>query len=165
MNYIQALIEEIKMESVVTAKMLERVPEDKYDWKPHQKSMSLIALATHLADICSWPELMIDSPELDFAKMDFNPTPIANASELMQKFNTSLATGLKALEKANDKIMADTWTMRHGERIIETISKWEAIRHSVSQTIHHRAQLGVYLRLLDIPIPGTYGPSADDTSF
>lgn len=165
MNYIQALIEEIKEESVITAKMLERVPEDKYDWQPHPKSMTMIALATHLADISSWPELMIDSPELDFAKMDFKPTPIANGTELMQLFRTSLEKGSKALEKANDTLMAETWTMRHGERIIASISKWEAIRHSVSQTIHHRAQLGVYLRLLDIPIPGTYGPSADDTAF
>jgi len=159
---IPLLLKEIEQEANATRKMLAIIPEDKYDWKPHEKSMSMQQLAVHIAEIPQWVQLAIETEELDFAQ-GYAPSVCNNNGDLLQIFDTSVAAGINALEKADDVLLLNgTWTMRAGEHLIATLSKYETIRHSISQTIHHRAQLGVYLRLLNIPIPGTYGPSADE---
>ena len=159
---IPLLLKEIEQEANATRKMLAIIPEDKYDWKPHEKSMSMRQLAVHIAEIPQWVQLAIETEEIDFAQ-GYAPSVCHNNTELLQIFTSSLSAGINALEKADDVLLLNgTWTMRAGEHLIATLSKYETIRHSISQTIHHRAQLGVYLRLLNIPIPGTYGPSADE---
>jgi uncharacterized damage-inducible protein DinB len=159
---IPLLLKEIEQEANATRKMLAIIPEDKYDWKPHEKSMSMQQLAVHIAEIPQWVQLAIETEELDFAQ-GYAPSVCNNNADLLQIFDTSVAAGINALHKADDVLLLNgTWSMRVGEQHIATLSKYETIRHSISQTIHHRAQLGVYLRLLNIAIPGTYGPSADE---
>lgn len=165
MSTIPALLKELNAEAVTTRKMLERVPEDKYDWQPHPKSMSIRQLATHIAELPGWVSITFDTSELDFASNPYQQVPIHNNKELLQYFDKSLSEGRAALEKATDVQLEEPWTLRNGEQVYSTRPKAEVIRMAYCQTVHHRAQLGVYLRLLNIPIPGSYGPSADEPSF
>lgn len=165
MNLVQLLLNEMDQEAQITRKMLERVPNDKWDWKPHEKSMSMKSLTVHIAELPGWVSMGLSTSELDFEKMDYKPTEANSNSELLQLFEKSLESGRASLRNAKEEDLLPTWTMRSGEKIHAVMTKYEVIRHSFSQTIHHRAQLGVYLRLLNIPIPGTYGPSADETNF
>jgi uncharacterized damage-inducible protein DinB len=145
--------------------MLERVPDDKFDWQPHKKSMTLRQLATHVAELPSWVSMTLTTDELDFAKNPYQPVKINNKADLLTYFEQSLAEGKEELSYAQENQLSQPWTLRNGDQIYSTSSKAEVIRMSYNQIVHHRAQLGVYLRLLDIPIPGSYGPSADETSF
>jgi uncharacterized damage-inducible protein DinB len=165
MDIIPLLKKEILEESVATRKMLERIPDDKLSWKPHEKSMTIQSLAVHIAELPAWVSMGLNTSELDFAKMDYKPTPVSSTKDIVQLFDKSLATGLEALDKAKEEDLWPTWTMRSGDKIFSVWTKYEVIRHAFAQTSHHRAQLGVYLRLLNIPIPGSYGPSADETGF
>jgi uncharacterized damage-inducible protein DinB len=165
MTMMQSFLKEMDRESVTTRKMLERVPDDKYDWKPHEKSMSLKQLATHIAEIPSWVPMVLDTPELDFAAIDYKPEDIHNSKELIRYFEKTLQESKAALSGADDSQLKDTWTMRSGDKIFDSSPKDKVLREVFCQVVHHRAQLGVYLRLLNIPIPGSYGPSADENSF
>jgi uncharacterized damage-inducible protein DinB len=162
---IQSLTREMKRESEVTRKMLERVPEDKLDWKPHEKSMTMRSLATHIAELPSWVTMALTTSELDFADNPYKPVLINTNAELLSHFESSLASGLTQLSKAKEDDLLPDWTLRNGDVIYSVESKADVIRMSFCQIVHHRAQLGVYLRLLDIPIPGSYGPSADEMNF
>jgi uncharacterized damage-inducible protein DinB len=165
MSLIQMFLKELDMESKTTRKMLSRVPDDKYDWQPHPKSMTIRRLATHVAELPSWIAMTLTTSELDFASSPYKPEVINNTAELMNYFEKNLADGKDHLEGAKEEQLSDSWTLRNGEEIYSTSPKSEVLRMTYSQIIHHRAQLGVYLRLLDVPIPGSYGPSADDMSF
>lgn len=158
-------LRQLQEEARVTRLMLERVSEDKFDWKPHSKSMSLIQLATHVAELPSWIGVVLDTDELDFANFNYQPEPISSRADLLAYFERELADGLSRLNNGDETPLSQMWTMRTGETIHSSQSKADMIRHTISQIIHHRAQLGVFLRLLDIPIPASYGPSADDPSF
>jgi uncharacterized damage-inducible protein DinB len=164
-SMLQIFLKELDAESVTTRKMLERVPSDKFGWKPHEKSMSLIQLATHVAELPSWISMTLTTDELDFAANPYTPEVVNNTEELVAYFERSLAEGRAHLLSAREEQLEEPWTLRNGEQIYSTSSKAEVIRMSLSQIIHHRAQLGVYLRLLNIPIPGSYGPSADEMNF
>ncbi|MDQ6610047.1 MAG: DinB family protein [Bacteroidota bacterium] len=165
MDIIPLLLKEMETEAVTTRKMLKLVPSDKLDWKPHEKSMSLQVLSVHLAELPSWVSMALTTSELDFAAMDYKPTTISNANDLITLFEGSYNSGHEALMKAKEEDLLPSWTMRSGDKIHGVMTKYEVIRHAFSQTTHHRAQLGVYLRLLNIPIPGSYGPSADEMIF
>ena len=165
MNLVPALLKEMEAEAVITRKMLHLVPVDKLAWKPHDKSMSMQNLAVHIAELPSWVSMGLSTTGIDFATMDYKPTPVKNNDELIALFETSYKAGHVALQNATEDDLLPEWTMRSGEQIHSVMTKYEVIRHSFSQTTHHRAQLGVYLRLNNIPIPGSYGPSADETSF
>jgi uncharacterized damage-inducible protein DinB len=163
MNIIIPFFEkQLKEEADSTRKMLKIVPDDKYDWKPHPKSMSVQRLATHIAELPGWIPMGIQTDVLDFSAGDYKPTPIKNNSELLAVFEENQKNALEALSKTTDQFLQNPWTMKDGDQIFLTITKEDVIRLAISQTIHHRAQLGVFLRLLNIPIPGTYGPSADE---
>lgn len=162
MNIIELLLKEVDAEAVTTRKMLERVPTDKLQWQPHPKSMIMEHLAVHIAELPSWISMALHTSELDFAANPYQPTPVKDAKDLLNLFEQSLNSGKTALQQAKEEDLLPSWTLRNGEQIYMTITKYEVIRHSLNQIIHHRAQLGVYLRLLDIPIPGSYGPSADE---
>lgn len=155
-------LNELEMEAASTRKMLAIVPDDKYDWRPHPKSMTIRALATHVAEIPGWISSVMKNDVLDFAKTPYSPKVINNTSELLAHFEDSVAAGKAVLVDANESKLNNRWVMKSGDDIFMDLSKAEAIRHSLSQHIHHRAQLGVFLRLLNIPIPGVYGPSADE---
>jgi uncharacterized damage-inducible protein DinB len=165
MTFMQSFLEELEKESITTRKMLERVPDDKYSWKPHEKSMDLRQLATHIAEIPGWIGLILTTSELDFANNQYKPVEVNCKGDLIQLFENSLETGKSQLANANDSQLKETWTMRNGDQIYDTSPKSEVLRGVFCQVVHHRAQLGVYLRLLNVPIPGSYGPSADENSF
>jgi uncharacterized damage-inducible protein DinB len=109
--------------------------------------------------------MTLNTDELDFAKSEYKQEPIQNTEELMDYFEKCLVKGREVLKNGKEIDLEKQWTLRNGEQIYSTSPKRDVIRMSLSQIIHHRAQLGVYLRLLNIPIPGSYGPSADDMSF
>lgn len=165
MSQIEALVKEMDQEAATTRKMLSRIPDDKYDWKPHEKSMTIRQLATHIAELPSWVSLALDTDELDFATSPYNPQVINNTNELMALFEKEYAAGKERLQLATEADLLPNWTLRNGEEVYSVNTKGETIRHAYCQVVHHRAQMGVYLRLLDIPIPGSYGPSADEMNF
>ena len=165
MSMIQMLLKEMDNEAKTTCKMLERVPDDKYDWKPHEKSMTIRQLATHIAELPTWVSMVLTTSELDFATSPYQPKNIANTKDLLRYFEESLADGRTHLFKATEKDLEPDWTLRNGKEIYSVNSKAEVIRMAYCQIVHHRAQLGVYLRLLNVPIPGSYGPSADEMNF
>lgn len=162
MTQIALIQKELENEALTTRKLLALVPAEKFDWKPHPKSMVMMNLATHIAELPTWVSMVLSTDELDFAVNEYKPTVVKDNKELIELFEKSLADGLSLLDDSKEDLLAKTWTLRMGEQILTTGSKADMIRHALSQIIHHRAQLGVYLRLLDIPIPGSYGPSADE---
>lgn len=165
MEILPLLLKELEFETGVARKMLALVPEDKYDWQPHQKSMTMKQLAVHLAELPSWITLGLTTAELDFETSPYVPTPITTTADLLNILEQSYRSGKSSLESATENDLLPGWTLRNGKQILAVMNKYEIIRHSLNQITHHRAQLGVYLRLLNIPIPGTYGPSADDMNF
>lgn len=162
---INVFLKELEAESKTTKKMLSIVPNDKYDWKPHPKSMNIRSLATHIAELPTWIKLALTTDGLDFASAPYDPEVINSTKELLDLFERSLVEAKEHLVAKNENVLNETWTLRNGEAVYSTDSKAETIRHALSQIIHHRAQLGVNLRLLNIPIPGSYGPSADENNF
>lgn len=165
MSQTQIFLKELDQESQTTRKMLQRVPHDKYDWQPHEKSMTIRQLATHIAELPSWISMTLNTSELDFAKNPYQPVMVNDTDQLMNYFERMLLDGRAYLARATDEELLPDWTLRNGAEIYSKSPKSEVIRMTISQIIHHRAQLGVYLRLLNVPIPGSYGPSADDMNF
>ncbi len=155
------LKKELEQEASTTRKMLSIIPNDKYSWKPHEKSMDIKTLATHIADLPSWPEMILRTSELDFENNTHQVDDVNNTVALIQFFDRSVEKSIKALESAKIEALDEMWALRSGDKIFSEDTKYEVIRMSLAQQIHHRAQLGVCLRLLNIPIPGSYGPSAD----
>lgn len=165
MNIISLLLKELEQEAETTRKMLALVPADQFDWQPHPKSMTMKMLSVHIAELPSWITMGLETDELDFASSPYEPAQVDSNSDLIQIFEQSLEKGRNSLQNASEDNLLPKWTLRTGEHIHVVMTKYEIVRHAFSQTIHHRAQLGVYLRLLNIPIPGSYGPSADEMNF
>lgn len=164
MTFIDYFKKQFVAEGETTRKMLSRIPEGQWDYKPHPKSMDLKRLATHIADLPGWLHMTFTTDEIDFAK-PYEQPQVNTTKDLMNYFESRYAAGLSTLVPENETLLDKPWTLRKGETIYSTDPKIEIIRMSLSQQIHHRAQLGVYLRLLDILIPGSYGPSADEGVF
>jgi len=162
MTTVQKLLKEMQEEANTTRKMLAIVPTDKMDWQPHPKSMTVRALATHIAELPSWVNMTLDTSELDFAATPYNPKKLNDNAELMAYFESTLADANARLSKAADADLLPNWVLRNGDIILADRTKEEVLRMTYCQVVHHRAQLGVFLRLLNIPIPGSYGPSADE---
>ncbi len=159
----QALIEEVIRESAATRKMLERVPDDKFDYKPHERSMSLNRLASHVAEIPLWTQFTIDLDVLDLGTGNFTPFAAKDTAELLARHDENIAKAIKALESADDETLMKVWTLKNGEHQIMAAPKIHILRGMTSNHLyHHRGQLSVYLRMLDVPVPGMYGPSNDE---
>ena len=165
----QALLPEFDMEMANTRKTLERVPEAKFGWKPHEKSFSMLALATHLATLPSWGAITIQRDSIDIAPEGEPPPtnePAKSVEDLLHRFDENVATTRAALAAASDEDLFKTWTLFKGGKEIFSLPRVAALRSFVmNHNIHHRAQLGVYLRLNDVAVPSIYGPSADEGSF
>ena len=157
-------IAELKRESGSTRKMLDRVPVEHFTWKPHVKSNSLQQLAKHIANLPNLIVAVITMDERDVLNSGVPPLPpVETKEQLMALFESSLEKALNALENADESKMQDLWKLRAGEHVIVSASREEAIRFMYfGHSIHHRGQLSVYLRLLDVPVPSTYGPTADE---
>ncbi len=161
------LVTDLEQEADKTRKLLALVPDAKLDWKPHEKSMTLGALASHVAENPAWISTMLED-ELDFAKGmgDYKPFAARDNRELLEGFEKYLLAGLDAIRGRPDALLEQTWTMRNGPKVLMQAPRHEAIRSvGIHHWIHHRGQLTVYLRLLGVPLPQTYGPTADDPSF
>ncbi|KXK39862.1 MAG: hypothetical protein J5I52_05845 [Saprospiraceae bacterium] len=163
MSIVQSFISEIKHEANNTRKLLQLVPEEHFDYKPHEKSMSLKSLAKHIALLHSWPGLIATTSELDLASNDMPRPSVHNTDELVASFDAALKDSLGNLANVNDSDLDAMWTLKSGGHVLLQMPRAVFIRSmALNHAVHHRAQLGVYLRLLNIPIPGMYGPSADD---
>ncbi len=157
------LLAEIKQEAVKTRKILAKVPFENPDWKPHEKSMTIAKLATHIAENLRWGWYILESDFVDFANRPFGPSVVTSNEELLKVFEEHYNKVITALENANDEDLKKQWVVRSGDTIFMELEKKAAIRSwAMSHSVHHRGQLSVYLRLLDIPVPGMYGQSADE---
>ena len=162
-NIASAFIAELEQEAAVTRKCLERVPPEKFDWKPHEKSMTFGRLASHIAEMFGWTPATLQQPELDFAKFDYKPLEPATTNDLVEFLDKNVAEALDVLRNSPDEVFLENWTMRNGETEYFTMPKIAVMRSFVmNHIVHHRGQLTVYLRLNDIPVPALYGPSADE---
>lgn len=163
MKKTEVLLKEILQEAKATRKLLERVPLEKGDYKPHEKSMSLSRLATHVAEIPGWWKECFIHNELDFSVGDFKPKVFNTTDELLSFFDDLMEKATVILQNADDSELDNMWTMRNGEQVYFTMPKFDVVRTwCMNHWYHHRAQLSVYLRMLDVPLPSIYGPSADD---
>lgn len=152
---------EVEQEFANTRKMLERVPADKFDWSPHEKSMSVKQLATHIANLASFAGMMLTTNELDFATV--TQPEINSTEDLLKLHDKGVESTKSAIKSAKEEDYDKEFVFRVGDNVFMKMPVKDFIRKmALSHIYHHRAQLGVYLRLLDVPIPGMYGPSADD---
>lgn len=159
----ESILAEFTQEAQTTRKMLERLPEGKADWKPHEKSMSLGRLAMHISEIPGFFSAIFDGDEFDRGAGNREPRIARSSAEALSVFDASVAAFTEKLSRFPDARLLDTWRFKFGGRVVLELPRIAAIRAMVlSHSIHHRGQLSVYLRLLDVPIPGAYGPSADD---
>jgi uncharacterized damage-inducible protein DinB len=157
------LLVEFDEEAKKTRAMLERVPSNP-DFKPHAKSMSLGKLAPHVAELAGFGLTILTTPELDFATSTRTRLPFESAEQLVKAFDAGAETVRTALKKIPDSAWTESWKLSFQGKPIFSGSRFLAYRQMfLNHLVHHRAQLGVYLRLNDKPLPATYGPSADDT--
>lgn len=157
------LARELNYEASNTRKMLARIPEDKLGWQPHEKSMSLGRLACHVAELPRWINCIMANTEFDFAKDTFNRLKASSKDEIIAGFEAIMQQGVELLEKASVEALNIKWTLRRGEIKSFELPREVVIRNLVmNHIIHHRAQLSVYFRLLNVAVPGMYGPSADE---
>ena len=165
-NISSVLIGEMEQEAKTTRTCLERVPADKFDWKPHEKSMEFGKLAAHIAEMFGWTPATLQQAELDFSKMDYKPFEPKTTDDLLEFFDKTVAEAIDVLRNTGDEVFLEDWTMRNGEKVYFTMPKAVVMRSFVmNHIVHHRGQLSVYLRLNDIAVPAIYGPSADDQQF
>lgn len=163
---IKAYLAEMEQEAAATRRLLERVPGDKLDWQPHPKSMPLGRLAYHVATAPQDFAKMMKVDTLDSKDMDFTPTVLESIDELIPAFENAMRTTQDILAGWDEKTAEGTWTFIHnGEAVISAPRTAVFRQFSLNHWYHHRAQLGVYLRLLDVAVPMTYGPSADENPF
>ncbi len=160
-----AWLAEFDMEMVKTRTTLERIPEDRFGWAPHPKSMKLANLAQHIAEIPGWCVETLTRESLDIPD-DYKPTIPTTRAQVLKTFEESVTKGRQALAAAKDEQFGQMWALKAGGKTLFSGPKGGVLRGFVmNHLIHHRAQLGVYLRLNDIPVPSIYGPSADEGQF
>ena len=158
------LLPEFDMEMANTRKTLERVPDDRLDYKVHDKSFSLLQLAGHLSNIPAWAAITLLQDELDMSG-PFERDEPSNVAEVLADFDKNVAAAREVLEGATEEVMASMWTLKQNGEAVFSMPKAMTFRLWVmNHTVHHRAQLTVNLRLLDIPVPALYGPSADEAN-
>ena len=162
MAIAEALLPEFDHEMGVTRRLLERVPEDKFAWRPHPKSYSLIELATHVATIPFWGVPKLTQTELDLGGNQ--NTTAASRAELVSRFDKNVAETRSALVGKTDAEMMVVWSLKNNGQTLFTLPRVAVWRGFVlNHMVHHRGQLSVYLRLNDVPVPAMYGPSADES--
>ena len=163
MPLVDALLPEFDHEMTTTRKTLERVPEDKFEWKPHARSFSLGALAMHLANIPTWGTETLTKSAIDLPAVQQPASALPSKTELIAAFDRNVAAARAAMTGKTDAELLAIWSLKRGGKTLFSMPKTAVLRSFVlSHIIHHRAQLGVYLRLQNVPIPSIYGPSADE---
>jgi uncharacterized damage-inducible protein DinB len=166
MSISASLLPEFDQEMANTRKALERIPDDKFDWRPHEKSMAMGGLATHLATLPSWTVYTINQDSLDLAPPggeSFRAEEKRSRREILEEFDKNAAAARDAIAGASDEEMLKPWSLLKGGVTLMTLPKIAVLRGFVmNHIIHHRGQFTVYLRLNDVPVPPIYGPSADE---
>lgn len=162
MKQSEILLAELKREAASTRNLLALVPFDKLDYKPHEKSMTLKRLSVHVAEITGWWKECLVHDELDFSKGNPTPKEFNSVEDLLSYHDDLVEKATKILNEVSDEEFKKPWTMRNGEQIYFTNCKAEVVREwCMNHLYHHRGQLTVYLRLLNVPLPSIYGPTAD----
>jgi len=165
MTISELLLPEFDQEMANTRRLLERVPGGKADWKPHEKSMTLGRLAGHIAELPSMGVRIINTEVLDLSSLasgGYQPYVARSSDDLLHTFDKNVAEVREAVAGASDKHFSAPWSMHIAGKTLASGSRMFMIRMFFNHLIHHRAQLGVYLRLNDVPLPALYGPSADE---
>jgi uncharacterized damage-inducible protein DinB len=166
MNISQSLLPEFDMEIANTRKTLERVPEGKADYKPHEKSMPMGRLAGHLSEIPMWATMTLSQDELDMnpaGGTPYAPAVMSSRQELLARFDDEVKKARATLASTSDEAMMKTWTLKNNGQKVMAMPRVAVMRGFVmNHMVHHRAQLGVYLRMNNVPVPSIYGPSADE---
>jgi len=166
MSISQALLPEFDEEMKNTRKILECVPDGKFEYQPHVKSMQLGRLATHVAELPSWASTTLSTELLDLDSKSWKPNIATNRAQLLEMFDKAVKEAREKIASASDADWQVNWTMKFDGNTIMTMPRVAVVRSIVmNHLIHHRAQLGVFLRLNEIAIPGMYGPSADEMKF
>jgi len=163
MNIIDSLRMELLEEAKATRQMLERAPQDKFGWKPHEKSMTLGRLASHVAEIPGWTSEVLTKDEMVFDPATYKPVQCASTKELLALFDDKMAQAEKDMAGVSDARMMQSWRLKTGDKVVFEAPRVVVIRSMMlNHAVHHRGQLSVYLRLLEVPLPPVYGPTADD---
>ena len=161
MSFLKDILSELRQEAEVTRRFLEKVDFSKSDFQPHEKSEKLGRLAIHVVEIIAWWKNVLERKEMNF--MIFEPKEIKSTIELLEYFDGLIDQATKAILSTDESELTKSWSMKYGDEVLFTLNKKEVIRKfCLNHLIHHRAQLGIYLRMLDISVPAVYGPSADD---
>ena len=162
----ELLLPEYDAEIAVTRRVLERVPDGRGEWKPHEKSFPMGHLAQLVARLPGWAPMMMDRTELDISPLDGPKFPgysYETTATLLAEFDRNAAAGRSSIARAADADFGVPWSLKRGGVVLQTMSRYQSMRSSaLNHLVHHRAQLGVYLRMLDVPVPQMYGPTADE---
>ena len=163
MAMIDSLREEFEHEAQTTRKHLARLPENKLDWRPHEKSFTAGALASHISELVTFTDAIFNQDELDFDPATYKPYIATSLADLIKTFDDNVAKGKHAMAGATDDTLKHLWSFKIMGRVRFEKPKAAVFRDfALSHMIHHRGQFSVYLRLLNAPVPGSYGPSADE---
>jgi uncharacterized damage-inducible protein DinB len=163
MNLIDPILAELTHEGETTRRLLERLPQDRLGWQPHQKSMTLGRLATHIAEIPGWVGSIVEKDEFDIGTAGHTPSTVGSVAEVIAMFDKSVATATETLKRqSNDRLLAKWQLKKNGKLVVEMPRVGMIRSFLMNHLIHHRGQLSVYLRLQNVPLPSIYGPTADE---
>jgi uncharacterized damage-inducible protein DinB len=163
MNLIDPILAELAHEGATTRRLLERLPQDRLGWQPHQKSMTLGRLATHIAEIPGWVGSIVEKDEFDIGASGYVPPTLGSVAEIIALFDKSVATATETLKRqGNDRLLAKWQLKKNGTLVVEMPRLGMIRSFLMNHLIHHRGQLSVYLRLQNVPLPSIYGPTADE---
>jgi uncharacterized damage-inducible protein DinB len=162
MNMIEPVVKELEHEAATTRRLLQRVPQDRLGWQPHAKSMTLGRLATHIAEVPGWVSSVVEKDEIDMSG-GHTPQTATSVAEIQALFDRSVAQAMETLKRQTPERLLATWRLKKNGQVLLEMPRMGVIRSILmNHLIHHRGQLSVYLRLLDVPVPSIYGPSADE---
>ena len=163
MNYLEAFRREFSNEAATTRKLLERTPMDKGEWRPHQKSMTLKQLVSHIAEIPQWAQRTVQMSEMSLDMANYKPTLYGTTNELLAAFDKAVQNASQLLGELREESLGETWRLKVDGKVVLQMPRAVVLRAMIlNHMIHHRGQLSVYLRLNDVPVPGVYGPTADE---
>ncbi len=164
MTIVEDILAEFGQEVKSTRQHLERIPEELFDWQPHEKSMTFRQLGSHIAESFDWVDSMLQQDVMEFDPAEWTPYVATDRADMLAKFDKGVATARDVLEGQPDEHMLKRWTLKMGGEVVLNEPRGAMVRNfMINHHVHHRAQLGVYLRLKDVPVPQTYGPSSDET--
>jgi len=162
MSIKKAILIELEREKENTRRIISNLSDDKFGYKPHEKSMTLGELANHIVELHNWVDFVITKDTFDF-HVDYKPATSTTVNELLSILEEGFNKNKNIVEAMDENVIFENWTLKAGDHIIAAMPKTAALRFIVTNhLVHHRGQLTVYMRMLDIPVPGVYGPSADD---